>query len=291
MLTRRDPWVNMLRTTIACFAAAVGGADAITVAPFDSALGRSDEFARRIARNTQAILHDESSLARVTDAAGGSWYVESLTDELARTAWDVFTAIERTGGARAMLDSGQLGGLLAATQARRAADIAHRRAPITGVSEYANVHEAPVEREPQPEAASHGRLPQIRYAQDFEELRDRADRAANRPRVFLATLGPFAAHSARVGFAANLFAAGGIETVTGPVEQFDATTPVACLCSSDKIYAAEADAAVQVLRAAGARQVWLAGKGERDSVDGNLYAGCDALAVLREALDALGVPA
>ena len=96
MLTRRDPWVNMLRTTIACFAAAVGGADAITVLPFDSAIGRSDDFARRIARNTQSILHDESSLARVVDAAGGSWFVESLTDQLAARAWDVFTRIERS---------------------------------------------------------------------------------------------------------------------------------------------------------------------------------------------------
>ena len=80
MMTRRDPWVNMLRTTVACFAAAVGGADAITVLPFDAALGLPDDLARRIARNTQSILHDESSLGRVLDAAGGSWYVETLTD-------------------------------------------------------------------------------------------------------------------------------------------------------------------------------------------------------------------
>ena len=84
MMTARDPWVNMLRTTIACLAAGVGGADAITVLPFDSALGLPDQFARRIARNTQAILLDESSLARVIDPAGGSWYVEQLTDQLAR---------------------------------------------------------------------------------------------------------------------------------------------------------------------------------------------------------------
>jgi methylmalonyl-CoA mutase len=289
MLTRRDPWVNMLRTTIGCFAAAVGGADAITVLPFDSAIGRSDDFARRIARNTQSILHDESSLARVIDAAGGSWFVESLTDEIAEKAWDVFTRIEQAGGALAALDSGAIGELLAQTQARRADDVAHRRAPITGVSEFAFVDEAPVERDPLP-APAPGLLPRVRYAQDFEVLRDRADAAAQRPRVFLATLGPFAAHSARAGFAANLFQAAGVECVTGPVEQFAAAgTPVACLCSSDRFYEAEAEPAAQALRAAGAQQLWLAGKADVAGVDGTVFAGCDALAVLRSTFETLGV--
>ncbi|MGH8862176.1 MAG: methylmalonyl-CoA mutase subunit beta, partial [Jatrophihabitantaceae bacterium] len=107
MMTRRDPWVNLLRTTIACFAAAVGGADAITVLPFETALGLPDDFARRIARNTHAVLHDESGVGRVVDAAGGSWYVETLTAELAEKAWDEFTAIERDGGALTALDEGR----------------------------------------------------------------------------------------------------------------------------------------------------------------------------------------
>lgn len=289
MLTRRDPWVNMLRTTIGCFAAAVGGADAITVTPFDAAIGVSDDFARRIARNTQSVLHDESSLARVVDPAGGSWYVESLTDELAQRAWDVFTTVERAGGALAALDGGTIGELLADTHARRAADIAHRRTPITGVSEFALVDEAALERPPLP-AAPAGLLPQVRYAQDFEALRDRTDALAQRPRVYLATLGPLAAHSARAGFAANLFQAAGLACVTGPVEEYDGT-PVACLCSSDTLYADEAAAAAAALKAAGARHVWLAGKGAYDGVDGTLFAGCDALAVLRQTLDLLEVPA
>jgi methylmalonyl-CoA mutase len=289
MLTQRDPWVNMLRTTIACFSAAVGGADAITVLPFDAAIGRSDDFARRVARNTQAILHDESSLARVIDAAGGSWFVESLTDQLAATAWDVFTRIEQAGGALAALNSGAIGELLAQTQARRADDIAHRRAPITGVSEYAYVGEAAVTRDPQPSEPA-GLLPRIRYAADYEALRDRADAATQRPHVYLATLGPFAAHSARAGVAGNLFAAGGIECSTGPVEEFAASgTSVACVCSSDKVYADEAAAAVQALRDAGARQIWLAGKIEIDGIDGNLFAGCDALDVLHRTFEALEV--
>jgi methylmalonyl-CoA mutase len=289
MLTRRDPWVNLLRTTVACFAAAVGGADAVTVAPFDAAIGVSDDFARRIARNTQSILHDESSLARVIDAAGGAWFVESLTDRLAEKAWDVFTSVERAGGALAALDNGTIGSLLAATRAQRADDIAHRRSPITGVSEYAFVQEAPVERAPLPPAPD-GLLPRGRYAEQFEALRDRSDAAPERPRVFLATLGPLAAHSGRAGFAANLFAAAGIESVTGTVDEFAANaTPVACLCSSDRIYAEEAAAATKTLREAGADHVWLAGQVETDGVDGYVHVGVDAVAVLRRTLERLGV--
>ncbi|MFN2560077.1 MAG: methylmalonyl-CoA mutase subunit beta [Jatrophihabitans sp.] len=295
MLTRRDPWVNMLRTTVACFAAAVGGADAITVLPFDSAIGRSDDFARRIARNTHSVLHDESSLARVMDAAGGSWFVESLTGELADKAWDVFTRLEKAGGALAALDDGTIDALLATTRSARADDIAHRRAPITGVTEYAFVDEAPVERVPLPPAPT-GLLPRIRYAEDFEELRDRADNAPQRPIVFLAALGPVAAHSARAAFAANLFHAAGIECVTGTgdVEElaraFRASgSTVACLCSSDRMYGEAAATGAAALRAAGAEQIWLAGKTPIDGVDGYVHVRCDALAVLRSTLDTLGV--
>jgi methylmalonyl-CoA mutase len=286
MLTRRDPWVNMLRTTIGCFAAAVGGADAITVLPFDAALGLPDDFARRIARNTSAILHDESSLARVSDAAGGSGYVETLTAQLAQTAWDEFTALERAGGALAALDSGRIPELIARSRDARADDIAHRRFPITGVSEYALPDEAPLPRQAAPAAPSGGPLTPVRYAEEFEALRDRAEAADPRPAVFLAALGPFAAHSARVGFATNLFNAGGLRVMVGTVDDFaDSGAQVACLCASDEVYAEEGAGAAAALRAAGARQVWLAGRARVDGVDGQLFAGCDALAVLRTTLE------
>jgi methylmalonyl-CoA mutase len=297
MLTRRDPWVNMLRSTIACFAGAVGGADAVTVLPFDAAIGLPDDFSRRIARNTHAVLHDESSLARVVDAAGGSWFVEALTDELADKAWAIFTEIEGAGGALAALDAGTIGELISATRTRRDDDVAHRRAPITGVSEFAFVGERTVDRPPLPSAPHpDALLPRIRYAQDFEELRDRADAAAERPAVFLAGLGSLAASAGRSGFAANLFQAAGIQCVTAAGEVDDlieafskAGTTVACLCSSDKIYADQAAPVAAALREAGATQIWLAGKAETDGVDGYLYVGCDALDALRSTLDTLGV--
>jgi methylmalonyl-CoA mutase len=279
MMTRRDPWVNMLRTTIACFAAAVGGADAITVLPFDHAIGLPDDFARRIARNTHAVLHDESSLGRVVDAAGGSSYVETFTAHLAQKAWDRFTAIERAGGALAALDSGDLGTAIVATRDARADDIAHRRAPLTGLTEYALPDEPSLSRVAAPAGPSGGQLAPARWAAEFEALRDRVEGADGRPTVYLATLGPLAQHSARLGFATNLFNAGGFRLEVGEVDGFAASgASVACLCSSDRVYELSAAEAITQLRAAGARHVWLAGRA--DGADGNVYAGCNALEVL-----------
>ncbi|MEU5882557.1 methylmalonyl-CoA mutase family protein [Spirillospora sp. NPDC047279] len=293
MMTRRDPWVNMLRTTVATFAAGVGGADAVTVQPFDARLGLPDGFARRIARNTQTLLLEESSLARVVDPAGGSWYVERITEDLARAAWEWFTEIERAGGLAAALGSGLVADRLAATWARRREDIARRKAPLTGVSEFPNLTEKPPARPAAPVQPSGG-LPAVRYAQDFEALRDRSDahaeRTGARPAVFLATLGPIAVHTARASFAANLFQAGGIETVTGPPGEFAASgARVACVCSSDKLYSEEAADAARVLKEAGATRVWLAGKGAYEGVDANVFAGCDAVEVLETTLHDLGV--
>ncbi|MYR03532.1 MULTISPECIES: methylmalonyl-CoA mutase family protein [unclassified Streptomyces] len=291
MMSRRDPWVNMLRTTIATLAAGVGGADSVTVLPFDHALGLPDAFARRIARNTSTILIEESYLARVIDPAGGSWYVERLTAELAEAGWEFFRTIERDGGQAAVLRSGRLRTDLATTWAERSKKLAKRREPITGVSEFPLLAEKPVEREPAPKAPSGG-LPRVRRDEAFEELRARSDAhlaaTGARPRIFLATLGSAAEYTARASFAANLFQAGGIEPVTeGTFEDSGATEAV--LCSSDATYAERAEETAAALRAAGARQVFLAGRGEYAGVDRHVFAGCDAVDVLSATLDRMGV--
>ncbi|MFE5970361.1 methylmalonyl-CoA mutase family protein [Streptomyces sp. NPDC056463] len=292
MMTRRDPWVNMLRTTVATLAAGVGGADSVTVLPFDHALGLPDGFARRIARNTSTILIEESHLSRVIDPAGGSWYVERLTDELAEAGWEFFQGIERTGGQAATLRSGRLGQELAATWEARSAKLAKRREPITGVSEFPHLTEKPVVREAAPERPAGG-LPRVRRDDAFEELRARSDAhlaaTGARPRIFLATLGPAAAHTARATFAANLFQAGGIEPVVeGTFEESGATE--ACLCSSDALYEEQAAARAGELGALGARHVFLAGRpAAYAGVDSHVFAGCDAVAVLSATLDRMGV--
>jgi methylmalonyl-CoA mutase len=168
-------------------------------------------------------------------------------------------------------------------------DIAHRRFPITGVSEFPNVAEQPVERDPWPDRPTGG-LNVHRYAGSFEVLRDRSDAAPTRPKVFLAALGPVAAHSARVGFASNLFQAGGFEVITtGDFATSGAF--VACICSSDSIYAGAATTeVVQALRVAGAPLIWLAGTSSLriDGVDGYVHAGVDAIDVLTRSLEAAG---
>lgn len=300
MFTQRDPWVNMLRGTIACFAAAVGGADAITVLPFDAAIGRSDSFARRVAANTQALLLDESNVGRVADPAGGSWYVENLTDALAKQAWAWFQQIEGAGGLSRALDDGVVQARLDATWQARSKNIARRKDPITGVSEFPNVAEQPVVREPAPDAAASGRarrLPLRRYAAGFEALRDRADRASARPSVFLANLGPLAVHTARTGFARNFFEVAGFDVLgndgfDSPVAAAsafaDSGATLVCICSSDDVYDERAEATALALREAGATRIYLAGRRDTPGVDEFIFTGCDALDVLTRALDTLG---
>ncbi|MFF3850625.1 methylmalonyl-CoA mutase family protein [Streptomyces sp. NPDC002328] len=292
MMTRRDPWVNMLRTTIATLAAGAGGADSVTVLPFDDALGLPDGFARRIARNTSTILIEESHLARVIDPAGGSWYVERLTDELAHAGWEFFQRIEGLGGQAAALRSGRLGQDLAETWQARSAKLAKRREPVTGVSEFPFLAEKPVVREAAPEPRSGG-LPRVRRDEAYEALRARSDAhlaaTGSRPRIFLAAIGPAAAHTARLTFASNLFQAGGVEPVTeGTFAQSGATE--VCLCSSDALYEERAAEVAAELRAAGAAHVFLAGRpGEHPGVDAYVFAGCDAVSVLSTTLDRMGV--
>jgi methylmalonyl-CoA mutase len=285
MMASYDPYVNMLRTCVAAFSAGVGGATSVTVLPFDEPLGLPEPFSRRIARNTSSLLVSESHVARVTDPAGGAHAVEKLTDDLARAAWDLFgelDAVAAEDGLEAALQA--LRPKVEQTVSDRALAIARRKRPVTGVSEFPNLHEELPERRP------YGRrLPVHRYAREFEEMRD--DRAA-RP-VFLATMGRVAQHTARATFAANLFAAGGIDTVTaGATDGVDAVLAayreagapgVVCLTGPDPLYAEWGADLVAALRDAGARHVVVAGKPDTVAadVDDSCAAGLDALAFLR----------
>ena len=144
MMTRRDPWVNILRTTVAAFAAGVGGADSVSVLPFTEALGVPDGFARRVARNTQTILIEESNLHRVADPAAGSGAVEALTDELVHEAWKLFQAVEAEGGIEQGVRYGSVHAAISKSRAARSRLIAARKAPLTGTSSFPNLAEKPV---------------------------------------------------------------------------------------------------------------------------------------------------
>jgi methylmalonyl-CoA mutase len=226
MMTRRDPHVNMLRTTIAAAAAGMGGADAITALPFTMALGLPDRFARRTARNTQLILLEESNLARVMDPAAGSGGIEDLTGKLCRAAWTLFQEIEAAGGASAALEKGLIQNKVAATRAAREAAVARRKEALTGTSDFAHLTEAAamvldvprVSVPPLPVTITFPALTSHRLAEPFETLRDASDRmlakTGKRPKVFLANLGRLSEFTARASFARNFYEAGGIEAIT-----------------------------------------------------------------------------
>ncbi|MFN8049905.1 MAG: methylmalonyl-CoA mutase family protein [Acidimicrobiales bacterium] len=328
MMSRRDPWVNMLRTTAACFAAGAAGAPTVTVQPFDAALGLPDGLARRIARNTQLVLQEESHVGIVADPAGGSYYVESLTDQLAERAWERFVEIEAAGGMAAVLLDGSEAKVLGAIRGARAANIATRRDALTGVSEFPNLAEEPLTR-PAPDvealrADARARwgaaadtsgpatviepLGASRLAAGFEALRDASDAhlsaTGSRPRVFLANLGPIATHTARASYAKNFLEAGGVETLGTTGEDDAAVTAAfaasgcsaAVICSSDAVYADRAADVASALRAAGARRVLLAGNPgeqrgayEAAGVDEFIHVGVDVLVSLRGILEAEGV--
>jgi methylmalonyl-CoA mutase len=316
MMARRDPWVNVLRTAVACAGAAFGGADAITVLPYTWAMGQPDAFARRIARNTQLVLQEESALGRVMDPGHGAWFIETLTEDLAKAAWQLFQAIEAKGGMGAALESGFVQAETAKVAEARARDIATGRFELTGVSAFPQLAEdgVKVERHPVAEPVVKGGtsvapLPARRLAEPFERLRDAADahlaRTGKRPRVFLASLGDLAAHSARSTWVRNFLAAGGIEAIAGAElhnsadagKAFaDSGAPIACICASDQVYAELAEATAGALKAAGARRVLLAGRPKDQEptlkaagVDTFIFAGCDAVATLAGLQEALGV--
>ena len=144
MMTRRDPYVNLLRATLAVFSAALGGADAVTVLPFTMALGLPDRFARRLARNTQIILIEEANLAKVGDPAAGAGGIEDLTDQLCVAAWGLFQDVEKAGGAMAAIEGSLVQTAVAAVSAKREHAVARRIEALTGTSDFPHITEVPV---------------------------------------------------------------------------------------------------------------------------------------------------
>jgi len=312
MLTRRDPYVNMLRATMATFSAGLGNANAIAVLPHTLALGLPDAFARRVARNTQLVLLQESNLARVTDPAAGSGGIEKLTQQLCEAAWSLFQEIEKAGGVFAALEQNLIQRKVAATRAAREANIARRKEVLTGATRFPNLHEAPVAvLDAKPVALAPAgeakfkfdALSPMRLAAPFERLRDRSDQILRergaRPKVFLANLGTPADFTARSTFAKSFFETGGIEAIdtegfTDPAALAavfrTSGAALACLCSQDKVYAGQATAAAKALQAAGAKHIYLAGRANEQEaalraagVNDFVFAGRDALTVLQEA--------
>lgn len=317
MMTKRDVYVNMLRGTIAAFSAGLGGANAVTTLPFTAALGLPDAFARRIARNTQLVLLEESNLAKVADPAAGSGGIEDLTDQLCAASWIIFQGIEAAGGAAAAIEAGLIQAKVAEVRKARETAIATREDAITGSSEFPDLAETPVTvLDVAPVAISKTgtaivtftALPSRRLAEPYERLRDAAERAAKDgapPKIFLATLGTPADFTARATFARNFFEAGGIVAITNDgfashdrmaAEFKNSGAKIACLCACDELYEKEAAGAAKTLSAAGAGHIYLAGrpsasarKLQESGIKTFIFAGCDVLATLTAAHDILKI--
>jgi methylmalonyl-CoA mutase len=275
-----DPWVNILRATAASMGAGIAGIDLMTVAPCTASSATDNQLTRRIARNTQIILQEESHIGQVTDAAGGSWYVEQLTRELAEAAWAEFQAIETAGGLQDAIADGTIAAALQAQTDAYKAAVDKRALPLVGVSEFPNIDEAPLEAAPNAVG--------YRHAQGFEALRHAAQKA--KPKVFLACIGEMADFTPRANFATNLYNAGGLSAVLGDggtdaaaiAEAFKkSTAKIAVICGSDADYDTHADAVAAALADAGATHIALAGKPRNNAqIDDYCFAGCAALSYL-----------
>lgn len=313
MVSSLDPWVNILRNTIANFAAAVGGADGITVLPFDEAeaesFGQPGAAARRLARTTQLVLNEESSLSRVADPAGGSWYVESLTDELATKAWERVQAIEADGGIVALVASGKLSEQLAASSTERQGKLAHRKLNKTGVNEFPLLGDDGVRREADDATASVWNIENAaatalqleRDAAQFEHLRGRAKQlaaAGHEPKILLACTGSLASHVAISQWGKNFYEAGGIATIASGAQPDDAhqaallkehELDTVAVCPGRGTEPEQIASLVAALREAGAKLIYLAGaddeKAKAQGADFGVRQGVDMVAVLGDLLD------
>lgn len=290
--SRLDPWVNILRATVATLAAGIAGAELISVAPCSATSDTDNVLTRRIARNTQIILQEESHIAHVSDAAGGSWYVEALTQDLSEQAWAQFQSIEAAGGLTKQIDDGSVRAQLDARCRDYETLVETRDLPLVGVSEFPNLDEAPL---PAPAIAQSG----YRHADKFEALRDLAERV--KPKVYLACLGNAAAFTPRANFAANTYATGGMHAVTGAggfdigaiAKEFAASgAKIAVICGTDDDYEAHASELADALRGAGVAHLALAGRA-RDiaAIDDYCYAGGPTLSFVQHALARLGLEA
>jgi methylmalonyl-CoA mutase len=309
MLSRYDPWVNLLRGTIACFSAGIGGADAVTVEPYDLFLepGLVSDLGRRMARNSQLLLIEESHVAKVIDPAGGSWYVESLTQSVAEESWLFFQSIEALGGMAAALDQGLVHERIEGTWERRLSNLARRKDTVTGVSDFPNAGESIPLADPVPGVTTG--LPKRRYAEPFEELRQRIDAYARtngaRPSIVLINVGSASDYTARTTYARSFFETAGLHVDALEVDvDFDAQVQartaqgmrVACLCSSDPKYLEAGVDVVKRLAANGIERIYVAGRlSDELSVlqDAGVYdfvgVGSNVLASLQGVLEVLGV--
>ena len=266
-MTVYDAHVNLLRSMTETMSAALAGVDSIETLPFDLQYKTPDEFSERIARNQQHLLREESHLDKVVDPAGGSYYIETLTASIAAQAWKVFNEVEDCGGFHAMLSKGEIQAKVNESGVKRHLDVARRKEILLGTNQYPNVNEMALDKIEKNgcscgcgcKEVNDGAVEYLNFdraASQFEQLRLDTERAANRPKVFMLTIGNLAMRLARAQFSGNFFGCAGYEIIDNngfPTvkEGVDAAVAkgadVVVLCSSDDEYAEYAPEAYKEL--------------------------------------------
>ena len=256
-----DANVNMLRTQTEAMSATLGGVNSLTVLPYDSTYKKADEFSERIARNQQLLLKEESHFDKVADPAAGSYYIETLTNEIAAQAWKIFLEVEDNGGFFAAVKAGTVQKAVKTTAKSRLKSVSSRREVLLGTNQFPNFTEVAAAKV---ELTKEGgcdcdhtgveKLSPVRGAEEFEALRFATEAAAKRPKAFMLTIGNLAMRLARAQFSCNFFACAGYEVVDnlgfktveeGVAAAQEAGADIIVLCSSDDEYAELAPAAYE----------------------------------------------
>lgn len=265
-MTVFDANVNMLRTQTEAMSASIAGVDSLTVLPYDIAYKTPDDFSERIARNQQLLLKEESHFDKVTDPAAGSYYIETLTNQLAAQAWKLFLEVEDKGGFFEAIKSGVVQQTIKATAANRLKSVSSRKEVLLGTNQFPNFAEKAAQKVDEQTSvkglcgcAENGieTLPSVRGSQEFEDLRFATEHAAKTPKAFMLTIGSLSMRLARAQFSCNFFACAGYEVVDnlgfetveeGVKAAMDAKADIVVLCSSDDEYTEYAPAAYQLLK-------------------------------------------
>ncbi len=261
--TTFDANVNMLRTQTEAMSATLGGVNSLTVLPYDSTYKKADEFSERIARNQQLLLKEECHFDKVADPAAGSYYIETLTNEIAAQAWKIFLEVEDNGGFFTAIKAGIVQKAVKATATSRLKSVSSRREVLLGTNQFPNFSEVAAAKVEFKNEAGCGcdhtgveKLVAVRAAEEFEALRFATEAAAKRPKAFMLTIGSLAMRLARAQFSCNFFACAGYEVVDNlgfkTVEEGVAAAQAAgadiiVLCSSDDEYAELAPAAYKAI--------------------------------------------
>ena len=305
-----DPYVNLLRSQTEAMSAAIAGVDSITVTPFDAAYQESDEFSERLARNQQLLLKEESHMDKVVDPAGGSYYIENLTEAIAKQAWALFLQIEEEGGMLSLVQAGKVQEAANATNATRHENAAKRKEGLLGTNQFPNIKEMSDGRQPKAkcccccanENKTIATLDSARLASQFEELRLATEASGKRPKVFMLTIGNLAMRQARAQFSGNFFGCAGYEIIDnlgfktveeGAEAAKKAGADIVVLCSSDDEYAeygpaafkAVGDSAIYVIAGAPACMEDLKAAG----IENYVHVRCNVLETLKEFNNKLGI--